>query len=307
MALAEIPAENHLQAGTRASKSDQRLGQTWRPLQRIKNDALFYTTALALFVVRLLPARALRSLARSLGAWAYQLCTRERKRSLENLERCFPDRSESERRLIAERSFRALGLHLGDCLVALDEGFLPLRSDAEAQSILRNAASEGKGILFLSGHVGAWERIPTTMREMGYPMTVVARASYDRRFTRLYDRLRKGTHVIYRDTPRFTMQFAKALRDKAILGLPIDLVSRGVRTAKGTLFGQPVETPAGPFEVAKKRGIPMIAGFAVQGKDGEELLLFRLSEPSVDEWHRTLEIAIQKNHLAWCWMHDRFR
>ncbi len=108
----------------------------------------------------LLPAATLSWFARPLGALVWRISSRLRKVSLKNLSLCFPVMDESNREAIARSSMRHYALNgLETGLVwygsrrRFDSRILP----PAGADLLESALGEGRGVLILAPHYGAWE------------------------------------------------------------------------------------------------------------------------------------------------------
>ena len=68
---------------------------------------------------------------------------------------------------------------------------------------LDQALAAGRGVMFATGHIGNWELMAIELARLGYPISTVAKESYDPRFTRLIERFRArfGVQAIYRGRP----------------------------------------------------------------------------------------------------------
>src|ERR671917_2045688 len=96
-----------------------------------------------------------------LGRAGYALAGGLRRTGLRNLELAFPELSAAERERILRESFVSLGRQLGE--VSQFPRATPERLreiveyDAEDVKLLDVARERGRGVIFLTGHLGAWE------------------------------------------------------------------------------------------------------------------------------------------------------
>ena len=187
--------------GKRPSRSD------WSARQRLKNDVLFHLTRAFLRGSLALPLQCLAPLGRMLGNLAYLLCRSARTQAYDNLALVFPQWSRDRRRALARQVFQTLGGNLTDTLRLF-------RSDERADSTLalsersattlRQVLERRRGAIYVTAHLGPWERMAALLSANGFPITTVARESYDRRFHGVvYDPLRakRGVEAIYRGQP----------------------------------------------------------------------------------------------------------
>ncbi len=305
-----------------SDRRDRRHGETWTGVQRAKNDAIYGIVALLLLVLRLVPKPLIVASGRALGRAAFFLLTRERRIALANLSSVSVGTGDVERRVIAKSAFEELGVSLGEVACVLVGGsFEPVVFEETERTKLREAVSEGRGVVFVSAHLGAWERLFFTLKEAGFPIMTVARESYDPRFTRLYDRVRGEGRSLYRGTREFGDAAKVHLRSGQILGIPMDLASR-VPSIEIPFLGLLAEVPTGAARLALGTGAVVLVGTLQPGDGGREsrkLTIERISavsstserENSVRDLTTQLAAALARRILAmpeaWLWMHDRFR
>jgi len=185
--------------------------------------------------------------------------------------------------------------------------------DAE-RTVLAEALREGRGVLFVSAHLGPWERVAQTLVASGFPLTTVARESYDPRLTALYDRLRgsKGVASIYRGAAGAPLRMLRTLRSGGLLAMLMDLRSR-VPSIEVPFLGAPAATPVGPARMACRTGAAIVVGTAAPSPDGPQLTVTRLT---IDDLASEADVTacindeLSKRILAmpeqWVWMHPRW-
>src|SRR5690242_18298149 len=140
----------------------------------------------------LLPRRVARGIGIGIGLLALTLHGRLWAVGLHNLELAFPEKSNPERRRILRGVFRTLGRQLADfCLLPR------LRRENVAQVAVHDclenylaARDRGKGVLFLTAHLGGWEIGSFAHSVYGYPLRIVIRPLDNRRVNALIDRYR---------------------------------------------------------------------------------------------------------------------
>ncbi|HEY2514225.1 MAG TPA: lysophospholipid acyltransferase family protein [Polyangiaceae bacterium] len=299
------------------------LAPRWTRAQTIKNAAIAAVTRLALALLVPLPPRLLRVVGRVLGRLAEPLFPAARRIALANLSAAFPALTPPARRALLHQNYATLGAHLGDALASLDprRPLSPLPVDAASLALLR-AEAGGSGVLFVSAHLGPWERLAATLVANGVPMTVVAREAYDPRLSHVYDRLRRarGIDAIYRGAPGAPTRLVRILRGGRVLGVPMDLRSR-VPSVASTFLGRPAFTAVGPARLALRTGARVIVGtVAPEGGPSAAPLCITCTEiptsdlPAGPSGERALTLRIDAELSAriralpheWVWMHDRF-
>jgi KDO2-lipid IV(A) lauroyltransferase len=305
-------------------RRDVRQGESWTPLQRAKNDALWVLASLALRAALPLPLRALRTLGRAIGLGAHALVLPARSTALANVARVFPHLEPLEQRALVRRCFATLGEVLGETVALLraGSGVAPLPLAPEARSLLEGAVAGGRGVVFASAHLGPWERVAASLVAAGLPLVALARESYDPRFSRLYARLRAahGVRVVWRASPGAGARILRTLRRGEVLGVPMDLRSARVASCRAPFLGHDAPTAIGPARLALRTGAPLIVGTAAPSptRPGELVVTATrvessdLSADTAGARALTARINAELSRRivalphAWPWMHDRW-
>jgi Kdo2-lipid IVA lauroyltransferase/acyltransferase len=240
---------------------DVRLGGAWSRRQRLKNDALHALVRAALAVIARLPRGAVALFCQVIAVLAWLALPRERALCRARLEAGL-GHPVSARRVRA--AFREAGAVLADTLALLDPSEPAGRTlslDPAGRDAFREALAEGRGVVFVSAHLGAWERLAAVLAAEGFPVATVARESYDPRLTGLYDRLRapRGVRSIYRGRPGAAAAIARELRAGRAVGFLIDLPAR-VPSQTCRLFGADADLPLGAARIALARGAAVLVG-----------------------------------------------
>ena len=151
-----------------------------------------------------------RGVARAIGALVGRvalLCTpRLRRAGHLNLQLAFPQKTEAEREQILRKLYRNLGWLLAEFCQ------MPRYTPEMTQSFIRYeglehylaARDRGKGVLVLTGHLGAWELSSFYHSLMGYPMSIVIRRLDNALVDDLVNHIRclHGNQVLHKTTLR---------------------------------------------------------------------------------------------------------
>jgi KDO2-lipid IV(A) lauroyltransferase len=130
-----------------------------------------------------------------------------------------------------------------------------------SHSLLDAALSEGRGMVFVSAHLGPFELVAATVAELGYRPAVVVRESYDSRLDRLVDahRVGRGIEVIHRGVSGSGGRIVRAIRQGRPVGFLTDLGGR-VKSSPTMLLGCQVDVPIGPSTIALRARCPLVVG-----------------------------------------------
>lgn len=310
------PSRVSTQAAQAMPKPDPRLGK------RFKRALRYGLVRVLLAVARMFSARTLGALGEWLGDLAFRFVGGERNRALQSLEVAFPDLSGAERYELARAAFQHLGRMAGE-LVRVDE--LDAHVDdwvdwsASSRAVLDDALKQGKGVVFVSGHVGSWELLARRVSLAGYPATTIAKESPDFRLTALVEQLRSSgkLNTIWRGRPGAARAMLKVLKSGGILGLLIDQ-DTDVQSVFVPFFGRDAKTPRAAADLALRARAPLVLGFCHR-EGGKYVLSMRevsLAPYAHDEagvlaltahLTREIEAAIRVHPEQWVWMHRRWR
>lgn len=274
-------------------------------------------------LLRWIPWNAGLRLGAGLGAAAYVLLRRERRRALDQLQQALAgERSSEECRRIAFHSFCNLGRTFFEVLNLdrLNRADLERMVRFEGEDSLKAAASLGRGVVFVTGHIGNWEMMGLAVA-MRYPVAVVAAPIYDPQVEEIMIRLRAshGIDTLVRDSPGYLKRLIAMLRRGGIVGLLIDQDTKtdGVFVP---FFHRQAYTPSGAASLAFRTGAAVVVGFIVrEGRDRHRVivhgpLVLPRSGDNVQEvrdetarFTKMIEDQIRKTPEQWIWMHRRWK
>ncbi|MEO2055842.1 MAG: lysophospholipid acyltransferase family protein [Nitrospira sp.] len=291
---------------------------------KITRSIVFLALLAVSGTTRFLPWRLGVQFGGLLGRIAFYLLRRERGRSLEGLRIAFGrDKSEKELNKIARRNFQNLGKGL---IEILNFRYLTLRRieslvTIEGEEYLKEAKSNGKGTVLITGHIGNWELMAAALSLRGYRLHVIAAPLYDPRIDELIIRLRSKFNIetISRGSPSSSKKILGVLRKKEILGLLIDQDTQ-VNGVFVNFFNQKAYTPAGAAQLALKSGAATITCFVTRLPNdrhkitiNKPITLVRSDDNKKDiEVNTAIFTAKIEEHIKqypeqWVWMHRRWK
>jgi KDO2-lipid IV(A) lauroyltransferase len=252
-----------------------------------------------------------------LGRLVYRLEGRRRKLTLSNLAMAFPNKTEEERRVIAQAVFEHFGRLLCD-FVRTDQ-----RPDEELRSSItldgfdsvKDMFPLGVGLLILTGHFGNWERIAHYMTIEGYPMSVVVRDANDSELNDIVFSLRRaaGLEIIPRGNA--ARQVLTNLKKNRVIAM---LPDQNSDEAFLPFFGKPCGTVIGPGVLAHRSKAPVYFAFCYRTGPGtyrirlvNKLASDEVAELSPEEimtnFNAALEKIVTEFPDQYLWMHDRWK
>jgi KDO2-lipid IV(A) lauroyltransferase len=270
-----------------------------------------------------LPRKLARRAGNALASGVYRFHDRLRRVGLRNLSLAMPELSAEERDEILRGVFRHLGWQLVEfCRMASytrENTADWMRT--EGLNYYRAAKLRGKGVLIVTGHLGAWELSSFYHSLMGYPMSMVIRRLDNRRLDEFVNGIRclHGNRVLHKDD--FARGLLSAIRKGETVGILMDTNMTPPQGVFVKFFGQQACTASGLARVALKTGAAVLPGFMVwEPKEGRyvlhfgpELALQRTSNAEADILAATqrctqaIETWIRRYPDQWLWIHRRWK
>jgi KDO2-lipid IV(A) lauroyltransferase len=268
-----------------------------------------------------------RSLARCVAgvlAWSvYRLHGRLRRVGQRNLELAFPELSAWERKAILRGVYRSLGRQLVEfCRMTR---YTPDNTRGwiryEGLDHYLAARARGKGVLIVTGHMGAWELSSFYHSLMGYPMSMVARPLDNRRLDAFVTGIRclHSNRVLPKDD--FARGLLTAMRKGETVGILMDTNMTPPQGVFVNFFGKQACAASGLARVALKTGAAVLPGFMVWEEVerryvlhfGPQLAFERTADEEADivaatqQCTSAIETWIRRYPDQWLWIHRRWK
>jgi KDO2-lipid IV(A) lauroyltransferase len=290
--------------------------------KRLKRFLRYLLVRVVLAVVSRLPLGFARWLGAGFGRFAFAVAGGERRKALKSLARAFPEKSDAQRHELARASFRHLGMAAFEvgATAAMDRQLERLvRWEAGDRAILEAALARGRGVVFVSGHVGNWELLARRVARAGYPSQSIAKETTDPRLTTLVERFRAqgGVRSIWRGQEGAARAMLRALKAGEILGLLIDQDTK-VQSVFVPFFGELAATPRAAADLALRTGAAVVVGFCQREGDSYHLWMEEVPWQSSGDREAdavaltaalslSIEAAIRRAPEQWVWMHQRWK
>ncbi len=285
------------------------------------------TYCLIRFVFRIgsyIPRRMLTLIAYPVGLIWYIFDGRHRRIAFDNMRHAFRDElSPSELRNLVKANFIQLlrvALELPS-LLRLGEKNLDAYAAFSGEKHLRAALGKGKGVLFLTAHMGNWELMAlATPIRFDFPLHVMARPldykPMDAVLTEI--RTRTGNVVINKD--QSAGMVAGLLRQNQIIGILLDQNASWYEGVYVPFFGRIACTNKGMAMLALRYGATVVPVFNFRQRDGRYRVMFdtpveliRTGDITQDLVENTrlfndiIEKYIRMAPENWLWVHRRWR
>ncbi len=271
----------------------------------------------------LLPRPAARFVGAAFAAVAYAVRAPLRRAALFNLRLAFPEWSEAQRRLVCRSMIRQVGWMAGE----FSQFPKYTRENIERIVILDGfenfdaARRRGKGVLFLTGHMSAWELAPFAQALYGYPLHFLARPVANRRVDALINayRCRSGNQPI--DKNRAARAVLKVLAEGGTVGILSDHNAVLEESVFVDFFGIPASTTSGLARIALRTGAAVVPGFLCWDEARRKyrlrfepaIAIARTGDEEADvientaRFTRAIEDYIRAHPGQWLWVHKRWK
>ena len=270
-----------------------------------------------------LPRSLARALAEGLARILFALTPKLRKTAEFNLKLAFPRWTDAQREATIRGMVRSLGW------MAAEFARMPRYTRKNIEEIVVLDGHEnflegqrrGKGVLFLTAHMGAWELSSYAHAVYGYPLHYMARPLDNARLDGLVNRYRglSGNAPIFKNESARLM--LRILKDAGTVGILADQNTMREEGVFVDFFGVPACTTTGIARVALHTGAAVVPGYAVWD---ESLKKYRLRfEPPLElvrtgdaerdiventrRFAKVTEEIVRKYPEQWVWVHARWK
>ena len=287
-------------------------------------ERLQYLAALSLIkFLGILPRSAARGLAGSGTHVLLWMLPKLRKTAEFNLALAFPEWTPARRREVKRKMVRNLGW------MAAEFARLPqyTKENIEQFVILDGhenflaGQSRGKGVIYLTGHIGAWELSSFAHALYGFPLHYMARPLDNEPL----DALVNGYRGLSGNTPIFKNDAARGmlriLKNSGTVGILADQNTMPQEGVFVDFFGTPACTTTGIARVALHTDAAVVPGYAYWDAN---IRKYRLRfEPPVEltrsgnaeqdilentqRFTKVIEEIIRQHPEQWVWIHARWK
>jgi Kdo2-lipid IVA lauroyltransferase/acyltransferase len=289
----------------------------------VREIAEFVVVWVSVYSLRLLPRSVARAVGAAIGASAFRGLGRLRRVGLRNLELAFPEMTPREREAILRSEYRNLGFLLAEFCKMPDYTAVSASRFIRYQGLENylKARERGKGVLVLTGHLGAWELSSFYHSLMGMPMGMVIRRLDNPLVDAFVNRIRclYGNRVIHKDD--FARGLIASMRAGETVGILMDTNMTPPQGVFVPFFGVQACTASGMARIAEKTGAAVVPGFLLWEQSerryvlhfGEELEVVHTGDAEQDALANTatftaaIEGYVRQYPEQWLWMHRRWK
>jgi KDO2-lipid IV(A) lauroyltransferase len=273
--------------------------------------------------IGLLPRPLARTTGIAIGFLVYLFHPRLRRVGQRNLAMAMPEKTSAQRRLILRGVYKSLGRQLAEfCL-------FPRYTRENVPSVViydgfenfERAYARGRGVLFLTAHLGGWELSAFAHSLYGHPLRIVMRALDNPRLDALIQRYRTmhGNSTVDKDD--FVRGLLSAMKNGETVGILMDTNMTPPQGVFVEFFGILACTASGLARIALRTDAAVVPGFTVWDA---KLRKYRLRfDPALtlvrtgnDEqgvaantaiFTKVIEDYVRRYPDQWLWVHRRWK
>lgn len=295
-----------------------------RPVKkRVKYSVIYYFVRFLIFASNLLPRKVWLAFCGLLGRIAYSFATKNRELSIAHLGLAYSkEKSLREISALSKEMFAMLGRNAGDILRARAVKTL---ADLDKFIVVHDyknfeqANAKGKGVIFLTCHLGAFDLQITVMSLRGLKPNIIGTPLKDDRLNELLFDYRNAYGAVAIERGKETLRLIKALKRGGAVAILIDQDTR-VKSRFVDFFGMRAATPVGAAILAMKTGAAVVPTYIYLGEDNlqhmhilPEIPLVLSGDDEQDMITNTqnythfIEEQVRKHPEQWVWMHERWK
>ena len=271
----------------------------------------------------LLPRPVARFVGASFAAAAYAVRTPLRRAAMFNLGLAFPDWNAAKRKRVIRGMIQQIGW------MAAEFSQFPKYTRTNIQEIVvldgfenfDAARRRGKGVLFLTGHMSAWELAPFAHALYGHPLHFLVRPIANRRVDALINHYRclSGNQPIEKN--KSARSILRILADGGTVGILSDHNTVLEESVFVDFFGIPASTTSGLARIALRTDAAVVPGFLSWDNARRKyrlrfepvIQLARTGDEESDvrentaRFTKTIEDYVRAYPDQWLWVHKRWK
>lgn len=264
------------------------------------------------------------------GRWVGRMLRRfswkERGVLRKNLEEAFgSELTPAQRKAIEQGAFEHLGMLAFEAAHSANwsaEEFLE-KVAFEGDEHWRAALEHGRGLIFVTAHMGNWELMhPAFFCHSGVVTGIISRDVTNPELNPRISAFRGRMGNPVYSNEQSAVGYLRLLRRGGVLAMLADQDSKRIRCEYVRFFEQPVSTPVGPGFLSRKCGAPIVPVYIRRLTSDPTRHRIRFYPPiypdvqldeETDAWRmiqeasECLEQEIRETPEQWVWIHDRWR
>ena len=242
----------------------------------------------------------------------------------QNLRTAFPDQPPQTQMKLTRSSYEHLGHLIFEVMMIFGpmKKFVEKRVSLQGAENLREAEKKGKGVIFLSSHVGNWEIMAATGVLLAKAdLLLVTKRLKPVWLHEAIEKARKFYGVRATYEPRTLRDVLADLKKNKAVGFVLDQYAGPPIGVRVPLFGLPVGTSAAVAALAKRTGAVVLPVENYRRPDGDwDVIIYPPLEWKKSNLDMHSELALNTAHYVavlekhilhhpdqWLWTHRRFK
>lgn len=291
--------------------------------RKVRYSAVYGFVRFLIALSGMMPRVAWLKFCGLLGRLAYYFATQTRELTQRHLTIAYgSEKTPSEIVRLSKKVFEYLGKNTGEMLRATKvqnlrqlEEFLVVAGYENFQK----ANAKGKGVIFLTCHLGAFDLQVSVMALKGLNPNIIGTPLKDEKLNELLWDYRNKFGAVAIERGKETFRLIKVLKSGGSVALLIDQDTK-VKSTFVEFFGKLASTPVGVTVLALKTGAAIVPTYVHLGKDWKqhmqilpEISLSVSGDEERDIQENTqmltdlIENVIRKHPEQWVWMHERWK
>lgn len=276
-----------------------------------------------IFISTRMSRKAWLKLCGALGRFSSNFTIKSRKRVVQHLTMVYgKEKTPAEIKALSVKVYEMLGKNAGDVIRSVN---LKTRADYEKFREINGiehaeaAYQKGKGVIFLTAHLGSFEFIATELSLRGYKPFIVGTRLKDGRLNKMLAAQRSRFGATSVERGKDTVKLVKNLKMGGTMAILIDQDTK-VKSRFVNFLGYPCATPIGATLMALKTGAVVVPLYAhlrddyqleincypeiemtITGDEETDLLV------NTQKLNDSIEREIRKYPEQWVWMHERWK
>ena len=206
----------------------------------------------------------------------------------------FPGLAEPEVARIARASYANLGRTTIETALLPTysrEQVLALFERADGWEHVEDARAQGRGVMFVTGHLGNWELGGSYVAARGVPLEAVARRMENPLFDRYLTETRRSIGMTVIHDADAVRRVPRAMREQHGVAFLVDQGAVGLASTWVPFFGRYAKTPRGPAVFALRLKTPLLFACVIRQPSGRFVIHF---EPVPVETTGTLDADVDR-------------
>jgi KDO2-lipid IV(A) lauroyltransferase len=288
----------------------------------LSHYAQYYGIRGAVAALRAVSFRRAGEIGASIGALGYRPLGIRRAVVERQVRAAFPGLEEPEVLRIARASYEHLGRTTIETALLPTFGreqVLGLFDSVEGWDVVERAMALGRGVMFVSGHLGNWELGGSYVAARGVPLEAVARRMENPLFDDYITETRRRIGMTVIHDADAVRRVPRAMREKHGVAFLVDQGAVGLASTWVPFFGRYAKTPRGPAVFALRLKTPLVFACALRQPSGRYIMYFEdipvaptgTLDADVDAivsaYTRTLERWVRRAPEQYFWHHRRWK